>query len=101
MSKDAVHPEDHCHRCGGPNVTWAAPSPLWNEVMRGGDINADDEFDGIICPTCFALLAKEKGIASRFRFYAVDVNRDLKTTTPSGRVWDEKKWLWVDPKEKL
>lgn len=21
------HPESHCGRCGGPNVTWVAPSP--------------------------------------------------------------------------
>lgn len=33
------HPEARCRRCGTLNSNdWCAPSPLWNEVMRGGDI---------------------------------------------------------------
>lgn len=88
------HPEDTCHRCGGPNLTWFAPSPLWNEVMRGGDINGADLFDGIVCPTCFAVLAEEAGIAQFWRFSAGRVHRPLQTVTPSGRVWNEGTWLW-------
>lgn len=88
------HPEDTCHRCGGPNVTWCAPSPLWNEVMRGGDINAADRFDGIVCPACFAVLAEAAGIAEFWRFSADRVHRELKTVTPSGRTWNEATWMW-------
>lgn len=91
------HPETRCHRCGGPNIAWAAPSPLWNEVMRDGDISADDDYDGIVCPTCFATIAEQAGIAGLWQFTARRVNRELTTVTPSGRVWDERAWLWIDP----
>src|SRR6187549_3921204 len=91
------HSEDYCHRCGGPNTIWDAPSPLWNEVMRGGDINGNWQFDEIICPTCFMILAEKAGIATGFRVVATQVKKDLQTVTPSGRVWDEKEWMWVYP----
>lgn len=74
-----------------------APSPLWNEVMRGGDINGADRFGGIICPVCFAALAEEVGIARRWMFYAEKVMVPLKNVTPSGRVWNEQTWLWEEP----
>lgn len=91
------HPEAHCHRCGRPNLPWVTPSPLWNQVMRGGDINAADLHDGIVCPTCFAALAEAAGIARDWRLTAADVQVPLPTVTPSGRVWDAGRWLWVDP----
>lgn len=91
------HPEDHCHRCGGPNITWAAPSPLWNEVMRGGDIEGRDLHDGIVCPTCFAVLAEKMGLANYWQFNAPCTTRELTMVTPSGRVWDAERWLWVEP----
>jgi hypothetical protein len=90
------HPEDICHRCGGPNFTWFAPSPLWNEVMRGGDINAADQFDGIVCPTCFAVMAEEAGIAQVWQLSAQEVYCTLRTTTPSGRTWNKATWLWEE-----
>lgn len=93
--------ESECRRCGGPNITWSAPSPLWNEVMRGGDINGKDEPDGIICPICFAALAEQAGIANLWRLDAKRVHRELTTVTPSGRVWDAELWLWVDPKPQV
>lgn len=41
----AAHPEDVCHRCGGPNVVrWHAPSEAWNQV---------EQHEGILCPQCF------------------------------------------------
>lgn len=49
------HPEDHCHRCGGPNVTWHAPNDLWNQVMPD---------DGIVCPLCFIKAAADAGIST-------------------------------------
>lgn len=97
MPTDDSHPESSCARCAGPNVTWWAPSPLWNEVMRGGDINGSEEFSGIVCPTCFAVLAEERGIAEFWRLGAERVNVDLQTTTPSGRTWDAQTQLWQDP----
>lgn len=97
---DDEHPERICKRCGGPNVrAWCAPSPLWNQVMRGGDINNPDRFGGIVCPVCFAALAEEAGVAQRWRFYAQKVHVELATVTPSGRVWNEKTWLWEEPED--
>jgi hypothetical protein len=86
--------EDHCHRCGGPNLVWMAPSPLWNEVMRGGNINGAEPWHGIVCPTCFAMVAEEKGYASLWRLSAQRVHVALVTVTPSGRVWNDKTWMW-------
>jgi hypothetical protein len=99
--RDAVvdpprHPESYCHRCGGPNVSWFAPSPLWNAVMRDGSINGDETFDGIVCPTCFAVLAAEQTVASRWRLTAEDVSVPLETVTPSGRAWDDAAQLWQE-----
>jgi hypothetical protein len=94
---ESPHPESYCHRCGGPNVSWSAPSPLWNEVVRGGDINGPEQWDGIICPTCFGLLAERAGIATLFWFEATDVKVPLRLTTPSGRVWSPNARLWVEP----
>lgn len=93
----ASHPEATCGRCGGPNVGWHAPSPLWNQVMRGGDINGTDLFGGIVCPTCFAVLAEQAGIASMWTLRAERVHVELQTVTPSGRVWDEATQLWQEP----
>lgn len=90
------HPENTCGRCGEPNVSWAAPSPLWNQVMRGGDINATELFDGIVCPTCFAILAEKAGVADRWRLSAERAHVPLQTVTPSGRVWNAQTWLWDD-----
>lgn len=90
------HPEAVCGRCRGPNIGWSAPSPLWNQVMRGGDINGGERFDGIVCPVCFAILAEQAGVASVWRLYAQQVNVPLAQVTPSGRVWDPALWMWVD-----
>jgi hypothetical protein len=94
------HPESVCGRCGGRNLVWAAPSPLWNAVMRGGDINGGPEpFHGIVCPTCFAVLAEERGIAADWVLTARDIRVELQTVTPSGRVWDDVTMLWIKPGE--
>lgn len=91
------HPETWCHRCGGPNIVWCAPSPLWNAVMRGNDINGTDEHDGIVCPTCFAQLAEDRVGATGWRLSAGSTELALTTVTPSGRVWDAHAWQWRDP----
>jgi hypothetical protein len=64
--------------------------------MRNDDINGEWNYDEIICPTCFAVLAQHQDIAFDWRVYATTVKKELTTTTPSGRVWDESKWLWVE-----
>lgn len=92
-------PEAACHRCAAPDTCdWSAPSPLWNEVMRGGSINGGPEpFCGIICPTCFMTLAARAGVASRWRLCAEQVHRPLETVTPSGRIWNEQSGLFEHP----
>ncbi len=89
--------EETCHRCGREFINWSAPSPLWNEVMRGGDISGGPEpYLGIICPSCFMKLAEDAGVATGWRLYAATVFRLLQTVTPSGRVWNPETWLFED-----
>jgi hypothetical protein len=49
------HPEDYCHKCGGPNVVWFAPNTIWDRAVR------DANEPGILCPTCFIQLAEAAG----------------------------------------
>lgn len=89
------HPENVCNRCGGPNVSWCAPSPLWNYVMRGGTIDGDWQYGELICPMCFVALAQEKGIDVSWRVSPVaPIDLDLQTVLPDGREWNPKTWLW-------
>lgn len=94
---DPEHPERSCWRCSGPNIAWSAPSPLWNQVMRGGDINGSEIHHGIVCPTCFAILAEETGVAKLWMLRAERVHVPLQTVTPSGRVWNDELCRWTDP----
>lgn len=91
------HPERRCHRCANPFRPWVAPSPLWNQVMRGGDVNGVEIHAGIICPTCFAVLAETAGVADLWRLHAERVHVPLQTVTPSGRVWNPQRWMWEEP----
>lgn len=93
--------EGICRRCGVLNPDWYAPSPLWNAVMRGGSIDGAWEYDELICPTCFCILANERGVAVRFRVDAPDVLVDLETVTPSGRIWNPRTQLWDERKENI
>lgn len=93
---DVIVPEATCSRCLGPNIVWSAPSPLWNEVVRGGSINGIEEY-GVLCPICFAVMAERKGIASLWRMYAERVYVELELVTPSGRVWNADRWMFDDP----
>lgn len=86
---------EHCQRCGHNNPSWSAPSPLWNAVIRGGSIDGEPKFDDMVCAACFMELAEQQGIASDWTVKARNVAVPLETTTPSGRVWDEDKGLWV------
>lgn len=93
------HPEDRCHRCGGPNVVWSAPSPLWNRVMRPADQQGHpggEAYGGIVCPTCFAALATEAGCGINFRLTCQEFPTDGAMFT-DGRVWSDAKQLWVEP----
>lgn len=53
------HPEDYCHRCLGPNLSWWIDSDVWNDIMRppGQETWLWSE---IICPACFAELFEAK-----------------------------------------
>lgn len=88
--------ERWCRRCGGLNAPWSAPSPLWNLVMRGNDITGDDDHAGIVCLVCFVLLAQQRAGARCWRLYPEQVDAELTTVTPSGRIWDADRWLWVE-----
>lgn len=50
-----VHPEATCEDCQGPNVTWFAPSWVWNIATRDMRLL-------ILCPVCFIRRAEEAGI---------------------------------------
>lgn len=65
--------------------------------MRGGSIDGEWQYNEIICPTCFVVLAEIAGIATSWRLFATDVQTPLETVTPSGRVWNAETWLWEDP----
>lgn len=90
------HNEAWCHRCKRAFIHWSAPSPLWNQVVRGGGINGDEVFQ-VLCPCCFMDLAEEQGVAGHWRLYAVDVHEELQTVTPSGRVFNDQTWMFEDP----
>jgi hypothetical protein len=50
------HPEATCEECGRENVTWFAPNPLWNLVVRD-----KDKADPMLCPLCFIRRAEKAG----------------------------------------
>lgn len=83
-----------CHRCQGRNVSWRAPSPLWNLVMRGGSINGDPLYDDLVCIGCFFELAENAGVAGLWSVTVSPEPEGLETVTPSGRTWNPDTWLW-------
>lgn len=95
MTDSSAGPGEDCRRCGGPNVIWFAPSPLWNKVMRGNDICGDPLFNDLVCMPCFVALAAEAGVVGVWRLTADPEPEGLIYTTPSGRVWDPDRFLWV------
>lgn len=88
---------EDCKRCGRRNSIWFAPSPLWNAVIRGGSIDGEPKYGDMVCASCFIWLAEDQGIAHRFCVSAEEVEVELETVTPSGRVWDEDRNRWSDP----
>lgn len=88
------HPEDYCHRCGHRNVSWHAPSPLWNAVMD----YPNERWNGIVCMTCFVQLATERGIEARWRLAFVGVeDAGLPAVRSDGYVYDWGTDLWRAP----
>src|SRR6185369_6900909 len=69
-------------------------SPLWNLVMRGGSIGGTEPYDGIICPTCFMILAGDT--AELWRLDAQRVRGVMETELADGRRWNSATWLWAD-----
>lgn len=55
MTIPVGHPEEVCEECGLKNVTWFAPSDIWNAVARTA------EGDPMLCPTCFIRRAEAAG----------------------------------------
>lgn len=88
---------EQCRKCGGDNPSWFAPSPLWNYVMRGNDIDGDPLFRDMVCIRCFIELAQRAGLSGAWRL-TIDPEPDgFIYETPSGRVWDADKFLWGAP----
>lgn len=97
IPKPANADDERCRRCGGSNVVWAAPSPLWNLVMRGNDINGEPFHGDLVCMPCFVVLAHGLGHRGRWRLSLDPEPEGLIKVTPSGRAWDSERWLWVGP----
>jgi hypothetical protein len=85
--------EGLCELCGHEYRVWAAASPLWNAVVRGGSINGK-ESHAYLCANCFMEMAEDSGIASLFQLRAIK-SVELETVTPSGRAWDDRQFLWM------
>jgi hypothetical protein len=90
-----MHPETTCERCGGPNVlSWHAPSPLWNAVLRD-PVTREDRWS-IICPRCFAELAEESVVGSSAGWHWAPCGEPLpEWDMGDGRIWDPERCLWV------
>lgn len=86
------HPEDYCHRCGGPNVSWWVPSPVWNAVIG----YPDQAHDGIVCPRCFAELAEAKGAKGPWRWAPREWPEGVSLVHMDGRVWDAAMERWIE-----
>lgn len=52
-----------CMVCRRDHPVWFAPNDLWNRVMRCPD--GSDRFP-FVCPTCFARMASDAGVADAF-----------------------------------
>lgn len=87
-----LHPEDYCHRCAGPNMSWYTSHNLFN-LANGGP-------DGIICPICFDRLHKRAtGEETTWAIYpsahveqltsVVEAIRDLLVSTNDPETSDE------------
>jgi hypothetical protein len=89
------HPEETCERCGGLNVlSWHAPSPLWNAVLRD-PVTREDRWS-IICPRCFAELAEESVVGSSAGWHWAPCGEPLpEWDMGDGRIWDPERCLWV------
>lgn len=86
--------DERCVRCATEGVNWVAPSPLWNLVMRGGDINGEPAYHDLVCMKCFVDLAHRFELSGQWRLYLHPEPEGLVKVTPSGRTWDPEAWLW-------
>jgi hypothetical protein len=58
-----------CQRCNQEYPVWYAPNELWNLVQQ-----EDEHF---FCPTCFAILAEERGIRTTAWKLMLETEQDL------------------------
>lgn len=99
MTPGMTHPEDTCERCGGRNLRWHAPSPLWNAVMRDPATGLDEW--SIVCPRCFAALAEANGIAPPSWHFGPDADVSHLWEDRDGRRWDPTSCLWVAGEQRV
>jgi hypothetical protein len=89
--------EPPCQKCGHYEPDVVVPSPLWNYVMRGNDIDGPALYGDLVCARCFIGLAVEAGVEHGWRLTTTAMPEGLVYETPSGRVWDHSAWMWVEP----
>lgn len=89
---------ERCGRCGGENVSWHTPSPLWNFVMRSNRIDGPRIWNDLVCIPCFVVVAEEAGVKPpSWRLTAVPEPEGLNYTTSEGWVWNHETCLWDKP----
>lgn len=100
---------DSCRHCLMPK--WAHPIPYWAPARSLGDKRpasfepaAQGDVPEGVCPACGYDIRPGSYHGSdcpyghfRPRRKPRASSKELETTTPSGRVWDEDRQLWVDP----
>lgn len=59
--------EGLCMSCKQEYPVWYAPNALWNQVMRQSD---GSDIMPFVCPTCFAVAAREAGVGGAFVLHA-------------------------------
>ena len=65
--------------------------------MRGNDINGESRYGDLVCMACFVRCAVEAGLPSvGWRLMLHPEPDGLTYTTPSGRVWDAERFVWVE-----
>lgn len=51
------HPEDYCHICGSPNISWVADLEDW--LTATSKWASETGREGICCPSCFLKMYEE------------------------------------------
>lgn len=65
-----------CQRCGHDYPVWFVSNELWNAVIRGGAKGGEESpEENFLCPSCFAMLAGERGAVRPNTIWRLEANR--------------------------